>query len=214
MAVRGAQAPSFRSRGRARVLLALLVTVAGVAGCRDWRTRVQPGLAVAQPQQTPVSAEPVQVNMNGVQATLTPRADYHTKAWVVATDDGFDDGLEAVMTQDVSLAWGPLGNPSILDTMSFHLARRYVSVRWTGEMPLSNEDVMQHLSNHHLVPATEALGEYLEHVRPGDLLELQGQLVDVAISGGRSAKTSLRRDDIGNGACEILWVRSAQITRL
>lgn len=191
--------------------MALLLVA--LAGCQDWRDAVVPGQAIADPIQTPVEAAPTALEFDGVRATLTARAHYATKAWVVATDDGFDGPLGKVMPLDVALAWGPLGSPDILKTMRFHLKRRYVSVRWDGEMPLPHEAVMTHLSNHHLIPATPELHEYLRDVREGDLLELEGHLVDVDIANSRGIRTSMRRDDKGDGACEVLFVERAVITR-
>lgn len=179
-----------------------------VAGCTDWRDSVKPGLAIRSPEQTPVTATPTHLRFGETDATLTARAHYRTKAWVVAVDDGFDDGFGDVMAIDTALAWGPLGNPDILKTMSFHLARRYVSVRWTGEMPLNKQVVMTHLSNHHLIPSNDEVRATLDGVKEGDLLELDGHLVDVTI-GAQTRRTSLTRSDKGDGACEILYVERA-----
>lgn len=191
------------------VLLAILVLS---TGCSDWRDKVKPGLAVAEPTQTEVEALPTELTFGETKATLTARARYSTKAWVVAVDDDFDDPGKEIMTLDVSLAWGPMGNPDILREMKFHLARRYVSVRWSGDMPLDQGAVMGHLANTHLIFSDPALGEYLSHVREGDLLELGGYLVDVQV-GPHHIRTSLSRKDIGNGSCEVLWVDRAVITR-
>ncbi len=173
---------------------------------------MKPGLAVNEPLQTPVVAEPTPLTFGSSQATLTARARYSTKAWVVAVDQDFDDPGQEIMTHDVSLAWGPLGNPDILKSMKFHLARRYVSVRWSGDMPLDQKAVMGHLANTHLIASTPELREYLSQVREGDLLALEGYLVDVKF-GPHHMRSSLVRSDIGNGSCEILWVDRAEITR-
>lgn len=183
-----------------------------LSACKDWREGVRPGLA-QDPVQTAVTAEPTKLDFGATKATLTARAHYSIRAWVVEVDDDFDDGLEDVMPFDVALAWGPLGNPDVLGTMSFHLARRYVSVRWDGEMPLAHDDVMLHLSNHHLVFSDAALQAYVEGVRPGELLELEGHLVDIQIPGRPLVRTSLTRKDKGNGACEVLYVERAERSR-
>lgn len=190
---------------------AVALTAIASTGCTDWREKVRPGLA-SGPVQTPVEAVPSALQFGATKASLLARAHYETTAWVVAVDDDFDDGLEEVMPLDVALAWGPLGNPDILETMSFHLARRYVSARWDGEMPLANDVVMQHLSNHHLVFSSEALRAQLEDVEPGELLELEGHLVDIDL-GHRKVRTSLSRKDKGNGACEVLFVERAVRSR-
>jgi hypothetical protein len=67
-----------------------------------------------------------------------------------------------------------------------------------------------------LIPATEQTARELGRVRIGDLVTLQGKLVDVEIRDGRGAvaarmRTSLSRDDVGSGACEIVWVESVEI---
>lgn len=170
-------------------------------------------LCVAIEARSPDSSpRPFAISRGRAHAQLVPRARYSTRAWVVAVDRDFDDPFAEVMPLDVSLAWGPVGDPAVLGVMSFHLARRYVSVRWSGAMPLDQRTIMQHLANHHIIPARDDLAEYLKHVRTGDLLALEGTLVDVEVEG-RQQKTSLSRDDIGNGACEIMLVDRADITR-
>jgi hypothetical protein len=52
----------------------------------------------------------------------------------------------------------------------------------------------------------------------GDLGTLRGKLVDVDIRDGDGrqafrARTSLTRDDVGSGACEIVWVESIEDER-
>jgi hypothetical protein len=192
---------------RARVFVAL---AAVLSACSDWRAQVVPGLAVANPTQTNVEARPTSLMFGKTAASLLARARYSTKAWVVAEDDDFDDPFAEVMPIDVALAWGPVANPQILEEMSFHLARRYVSIRWSGDMPLDQQAVMGHLANHHLIASTDEVSAQLARVRTGDLLSLEGYLVDVD-AAGQKIRTSLSRDDIGNGSCEILWVERAEI---
>ncbi len=75
-----------------------------------------------------------------------------------------------------------------------------------------------HIANHHLIPASDEVARTLGDVRIGDLVTLRGRLVDLEIrdrSGGvahRSA-TSLRRDDVGSGACEQLYVEAVEVER-
>ncbi|MCK6546774.1 hypothetical protein L6R52_13065 [Myxococcota bacterium] len=192
---------------------ALTIAALALAACSDWREQVAPGVAVAEPsQETLASADAIPFERGELSATLKPRARYTTKAYAVAVDTGLDDGFEDVMSIDVALAWGPAADPAVLKTINFHLKRRYVSMRWSGEMPLSKDVLMRHMSNHHLIPATPELQAELERVEPGDLLELEGMLVDVDAKG-TTKRTSLVRHDDGNGACEILYVERATITK-
>ncbi len=55
----------------------------------------------------------------------------------------------------------------------------------------------------------------LADVRIGDLVRLQGKLVDLVIRDPAArvvfqARTSLTRTDVGSGACEVLYVEAAE----
>lgn len=208
----------------ARACLVIVVATSS-AGCRDWRDHVRGGLAVKEAEQTTLAiTTPTRALFPprdepdappSVPATLTPRARYRTRAWVVAKDRGFDDDAADVLTLDLGLAWGPVASPDLLRSLSFRLDTRYLSLRWSDALPLDGTTLMRHVSNHHLVVPDAAVRAYLDHVQVGDLVTLEGQLVDVTLEGtsGRVVRTSLSRDDVGNGACEVLWVERAQIER-
>jgi len=48
-------------------------------------------------------------------------------------------------------------------------------------------------------------------LRPGQIVRLQGYLVDVRGPGGFAWNTSLTRSDTGDGACEIVWVEAVAV---
>lgn len=194
-------------------LLGLAAVLVAAPGCSDWQKRVRPGLAVAEPTMELLEqAEPIALTRGHTTVRLVPRARYSTKAWVVAVDDDFSDPNAEVMPLDVGLAWGVSGDPALLGQISFHLKRRYLSARWDTRLPIPSNEVMNHISNHHLIPKNDADERLLKRARPGDLLTLEGFLVDV--DGTRlPQRTSLTRDDVGNGACEILLVERFTLER-
>jgi len=192
-------------------LRASLVLTLGLAGCTDWQEAVVPGVANLAPTQVLIERPRSRPLPGAPGVTLTPRARYTNRAWAVAVDRPDDDWSDAIPL-DVALAWGPVGSPAILRHVRFHLKRRYVSARWRTRLPLGEREVMRHLSNHHLIPAAEAVRESLEMIRPGDLVTLEGELVDVTGPAGRFA-TSLSREDIGNGACEVVFVEKVEVAR-
>ena len=64
----------------------------------------------------------------------------------------------------------------------------------------------------------EDVAASLARIRVGDLVTLRGKLVDVVVHApaGRvvlSSRTSLRRDDVGSGACEDVWGESVEVER-
>ena len=61
-----------------------------------------------------------------------------------------------------------------------------------------------------LIPADAAVRRALRGVRPGALIQLSGQLVEVHSPKGWTIRSSMTRDDTGAGACEVVWVEALQ----
>ena len=80
----------------------------------------------------------------------------------------------------------------------------------TENWPLPRNEIETHSANWHVIAASPAVGAVLGRLRPGNVVELRGQLVDIeGREGGMS--TSLSRSDTGPGACEILLASSARV---
>ena len=202
-----------------RLALAALLLVL-VAGCRDWRSRVDPALAAAEPEQVLLSDEQaIELEAKGHRVTLTPRATYRITGYAVDTSRSLLDEWDFVLPMDLALVWGPVADPEVLRHMKFHLSGRYVSWWHDGEARGPGQAAIQsHLANHHLVPASDDVAREMKRIRTGDRVTLRGKLVDVLIQdrSGRTAfqsRTSLSRDDIGSGACEQMWVEAVEVDR-
>jgi len=48
-------------------------------------------------------------------------------------------------------------------------------------------------------------------VRVGDVVTLEGDLIEADKPGGWKWRSSLTRDDTGNGACELVYVKELTI---
>jgi hypothetical protein len=51
----------------------------------------------------------------------------------------------------------------------------------------------------------------LKRIRVGDVVSLEGMLVEADKANGWRWRSSLARDDTGNGACELVYVQSLTI---
>jgi hypothetical protein len=58
----------------------------------------------------------------------------------------------------------------------------------------------------HMIPADENVGRALAAVRPGQMVRLQGWLVEARRGDGWTWRSSLTREDSGHGACEVVYV--------
>ena len=45
-------------------------------------------------------------------------------------------------------------------------------------------------------------------MRPGDVVRIDGQLIEARRDDGSVWRSSMTRDDSGDGACEVVYVRS------
>ncbi len=205
--------------GRPRVALLLAVALAILPGCRDWRSRVDPARAAAEPEQLAVEDAPILLERKGHAVKLTPRATYRITGYAVETSRHLLDDWDFVLPMDLALAWGPVADPAVLAHMKFHLSGRYVSWWHDGKGGAPDVGAIRtHVANNHLVPASEPVERELARIRVGDLVTLRGKLVDVEVAD-RSGKvvhrsrTSLTRDDAGSGACEQVWVESVDVER-
>ena len=45
-------------------------------------------------------------------------------------------------------------------------------------------------------------------MRVGDIVHLEGQLIEARGKDGSTWRSSMSRDDTGDGACEVVYVRS------
>ncbi len=204
-------------RRRQRLLLLLLLVP---AGCRDWRTHVDAARAAREPEQIEVAdAPPIEFEARHHRIRLAPRATYRITGYAADISRKLLDQWDFVVPMDLALVWGPVADPAVLAHLKFHLSGRYLSYWADAATPVGAVGrIPSHVANNHLIPAFEDVAESLSRIRVGDLVTLRGQLVDVEIHdpAGRvvfSSRTSLRRDDVGSGACENVWVESVEVER-
>jgi hypothetical protein len=108
---------------------------------------------------------------------------------------------------DLTLGWGRLSDTAVLDRLSMNRGHR--SFIWrpkSAEMPLPQREVTTHTANIHIIPANQELADALARLRKGDLVELDGYLVEATAKDGWRWNSSLTREDSGPGACELMWV--------
>jgi hypothetical protein len=63
----------------------------------------------------------------------------------------------------------------------------------------------------HLIPANREIDERIRDAGEGDEVSFKGYLVRINGENGWSWQSSLRRDDTGAGACEIVLVETFSI---
>jgi hypothetical protein len=137
---------------------------------------------------------------------LTVRADYLITARVLSRESYHFDRLSDLIPEDLALGWGPMSDNRVLRTIDVSQSNRFYYWRAPADSPISKDSIITHSANTHVIPRNSMIARQLSHLRPGQVVTLSGELVDVVRDDGVWIKTSLVRNDTGAGACEVLLV--------
>ena len=158
-------------------------------------------IAANTPLQKNASAGAVQLN----GFTITPLMDYSIEARVLSKED-YSFGTEAeVSPTDLALGWGPMSDEAVLSKIDISQGNRFFYWR-VNEFPIPQREIEIHAANTHIIPANRLVEQQLKSVRKGQVVKLKGQLVEVSRADGWHWRSSLTREDTGNGACELMYV--------
>lgn len=114
---------------------------------------------------------------------------------------------------DYAVAWGK--TLDWLPHLKFSQASRYCFFKYKLDSPVDRKVVETQTSNNHLIPSTPNLRRALKQAKKRQPVMIEGYLVNVRTYRRDKEtgiwNTSLIRSDIGQGACEIIYVTRLQI---
>ena len=177
-----------------------------------WRSRAPvthpPGVLVkVEPSQTDFVTTQAAVKLRGW--TLEPVAAFSLEARVLALKRYTDDFSATLATHDAALGWGPMSDSAVLDRLEITQKHRFYRWRFWGTAPIPEKEIVRHSANMHLIPADDGIRATLDALRPGEIIRLGGSLVNATHpQADKPWRTSLTRGDRGEGACEIVLLKS------
>lgn len=194
------------------ILFAGLLAAAVYNGWQRFEARaVHPGdgvLAPDDPLQTDIAAGAA---LRHGRWMLTPRAHYVLTARILGREDYRFDALADLVPEDLALGWGAMSDNRVLAAFDISQSARFFTWRPRGFLPIARELVITHSANTHVIPADAQVRAELARLRVGQVVHLEGLLVDATRDDGATARTSLTRSDSGAGACEIMLVESLAV---
>ena len=190
----------------------LLLLLAIVLAWRDWSRREivhPPGVLVHEaPRQRPVEGSQV-IKLEDYR--LTPRALFELRARVLSREDYRWDAGADLAPVDLALGWGGMSDQAVLDRIEVSQGARWYRTRYDYPAPMADREIIRQSGNMHMVPANAAIRARLKQIRRGDLVWLRGYLVDADHDSGFRWRTSLSREDTGDGACEVFYIERITI---
>ncbi len=140
---------------------------------------------------------------------MEPLAVFSLDARVLGVKCYSDDFIAKLAPCDVVLGWGPMSDTAVIERLDITQHNRFYRWRFWGTPPISETEIKTHSANMHVIPMDESIAGKLEALREGSLVHLSGNLVVATHPKADKAwRTSLARDDDGEGACEIFYVKS------
>ncbi len=117
-------------------------------------------------------------------------------------------GSEAKISPvDFAFGWGRMADLKISDQVEVSQGNRWYKWR-VSEYPIPKREIEISSANMHMIPATPEIAKALVWAKSGELIRLNGKLVEVHGPGDFNWKSSLSREDTGAGACEVVLVES------
>ncbi|MGH8077952.1 MAG: hypothetical protein ACREPE_11595, partial [Lysobacter sp.] len=95
---------------------------------------------------------------------------------------------------------------AVLSRLEINQAGRWYHYRWRGDAPIPPEEITRSSANMHLIPADAATAKALRAVSRDDRIRIDGWLVEAHAPDGWRWRSSTRRDDSGQGGCELIYV--------
>lgn len=141
---------------------------------------------------------------------LTPLAGFQLEARVLGSE-GYSLGRESELSPvDLALGWGPMSDSSVLEQIDIRQSGRFY--HWSANhLPIPRATIISHSANMHMVPADTTVERQLKRLRRGDIISLKGELIRADAPDGWRWVSSMTREDSGNGACELVWVREVTL---
>lgn len=189
----------------------LLASLAGYGAYNSWHSRaITHGVGVIAgqiPIQASASGADTQ-NIHGYQ--ITALAKFNIEARVLSREN-YMFGREAELSPvDLVLGWGPMSDEAVLNKIDITQHNRFYF--WhVDSFPIAREKIETHSANMHMIPADASVERALKAVRVGQVVHIDGDLIEAKAADGWRWKSSLSRNDTGNGACELVLVKSIYV---
>lgn len=170
--------------------------------------------AIARPDGVLVAEAPRQTEVEDAgpfafrEFTLTPLAKFSLHGRVLLTSRYRLDREASLAPYDLGIGWQRMSDSAVLRGLSLSQSARFLHWRWRDAPPIPEAEITRSAANIHLIPASRYIETRIAALRPGQLVSLQGRLVEASRPDGWRWRSSLSRSDSGNGACELLYVEA------
>ena len=141
------------------------------------RPRTYPAGILVPGMPVQVNIPPAGFEMDSYQ--LTKKARFEIRARVLGTEPYYFRREADLSPIDLALGWGLMSDQDLLDQLEISQSSRWYRWRHDQSIPVSDQQIINNSSNMHMIPARASVKRSLNKLREGDIVLLEGYLVDV-----------------------------------
>ncbi len=194
--------------------LIYLIIIAIILSLYYWHNRPAPyGPGVAVPE-IPLQEDTDKESFLFKDFTFKPLAKFHIRARVLSKENYYVDESSKLSPTDLAMGWGNLSDKTIIDQLDIgQRGRFYFWKPKDNDYPIPKKDIIRSSANMHIIPANSIVEDTLSDVRKGNIVVVDGYLVEISKPDGWHWKSSTTRNDSGDGACEVIYTESLEIEK-
>lgn len=171
--------------------------------------------------QEPLSAsQAFQKQVDDWTFTIQPLFRYTIAGKIVGKGEHTQGATDMLAPMDLVIVNGDIIRPELFQYFTFEKIPRHYRYHYyfpQGVKGLSQQYINEHISNSHLIFASESVYALAKTAGIGDYIVISGYLVTVTGNTGDGRTfhqgTSTTRSDLGEGACEVVYVESIEKKR-
>lgn len=138
--------------------------------------------------------------------TIVPIKRCRIRARVLGQEPYYSATLSDIAPSDLMLGWGPLADEGVLGWLSVSQHGRGYSWSYKSA-PVEQEEIAGHLANMMVIPASPLLGYRARAVKSGDVVSVEGYVVNVTDPNGAKRLSP----GIFSQEIEMVWVEKLAI---
>lgn len=175
-----------------------------------WDTReVTHGPGVVAPEP-PIQKSLSEDEITFKNFTLIPQASITLEGRILSIKKYYFDPFSELTKTDIVFSWKAMSDERNLNSLMVRQEDR--SFYWEmTKPPINKQDMWKQAANMHLIGPTAEMRDKINSLRKGQVVKIEGYLVNAESSEGWTLQTSLSRNDIGDGASELVWINKMNI---
>jgi len=171
------------------------------------------------PVQKKISMKPFKVEREGIVYKIIPHYSYELYGMVVSyfnSDTWWNiyhrEWKDKINKKDICVVWGENIKQEVYKYIKFK-STSFVCTFQTRNMDAWSKFKANCLSNNHLLASEKSIQKQIMAVERGDQVYLKGYLASYERGKEFKRGTSITREDVGNGACETIFVTDFKILK-